>query len=101
MAGPTSNIPAPDLPDAACASYGDPEWWYAAEATYPRIEDITAAKLVCWKQCSERSACLSWAVEHDEAFGIWGGYTAQERKQLIKESNGARLCGEVSDLSAT
>lgn len=44
-------------------------------------ERVAEAKATC-TECSLREACLKWALENDEVFGIWGGFTARERRRL-------------------
>lgn len=52
------------------------------EAFYPeKGGSIRAAKAVC-AGCDVRLQCLSWALEHDEKFGVWGGLAERERRQL-------------------
>jgi WhiB family transcriptional regulator, redox-sensing transcriptional regulator len=43
--------------------------------------EAAAAKAICGR-CSAISECLSWALRTGEPDGIWGGTTAQERRQL-------------------
>lgn len=33
--------------------------------------------------CPVRIACLQWAVEHKEYYGIWGGTSEAERRRMI------------------
>lgn len=42
---------------------------------------IHAAKAVC-KTCTVKQECLAWAERVPEAYGIWGGLTPEERKEL-------------------
>ena len=61
--------------DAACL--GDPERgdWFATPAEGDRLERALAV-------CEERPvavACLEFALAVDERWGVWGGFTAQER----------------------
>ena len=42
---------------------------------------VVAAKLVC-KECVIEAKCLEVALESNEEFGIWGGMTKEERKDL-------------------
>ncbi len=37
---------------------------------------------ICRTQCAVRSDCLAIALDNDEQHGVWGGYTAKERKAL-------------------
>jgi WhiB family redox-sensing transcriptional regulator len=39
------------------------------------------AKRVC-SACIVRTECLAYALENDERFGIWGGMSERERRQL-------------------
>lgn len=39
------------------------------------------AKKVC-AGCEVRAACLNYALEHNEVFGIWGGLSYHERREL-------------------
>lgn len=39
------------------------------------------AKRIC-RGCTVRDACLEFALEHDERFGIWGGLSERERRRL-------------------
>lgn len=41
------------------------------------------AKFLC-RNCPVRWLCLDYALEAKEPFGIWGGYTTEERKTLKK-----------------
>jgi WhiB family redox-sensing transcriptional regulator len=51
---------------------------------FPDKEDlggIVKAKAVC-ATCPVADACLSWAIETNQAEGIWGGHTPKERRQI-------------------
>ena len=39
------------------------------------------AKRVC-AACTVRAECLAYALDNDERFGIWGGLSERERRQL-------------------
>lgn len=41
------------------------------------------AKRVC-ANCDIRDACLEYALDHDERFGVWGGLSERERRQIRK-----------------
>jgi len=66
----------------AGACYGSflPEFWpgnYSGE--YRR--QIALAKSVC-AGCVVRAECLTYALETEQPFGVWGGLTAIERRRL-------------------
>ena len=72
---------------AACA--GEPGDWFADGGT-----DVSGEKAVCWT-CPVRRACLAYALDAGEAFGIWGGLTAHERAVLVR-----RLKSSATSLAA-
>lgn len=82
----------PDLPGAACVG-ADVDLWFAPEGEDPRSDAarrrIAGAKAVC-AGCPAREACLSWAEEHPEEEGIWGGLTKSERDDARR---GPAQCG--------
>jgi WhiB family redox-sensing transcriptional regulator len=47
-----------------------------------RANSLAAARAVC-TTCSIRVACLDFAVDTVQQFGVWGGLTAAERGDLI------------------
>lgn len=42
---------------------------------------ISRAKMVC-ARCPVAGECLTWAIEANQAEGIWGGHTPTERRPL-------------------
>jgi WhiB family redox-sensing transcriptional regulator len=63
------------MADGLCAQT-DPEAFFPG-----RGEPGRAAKAVC-AACPVRAACLSYALEHSERFGVWGGTSERERRSL-------------------
>ncbi len=56
------------------------------EAFFPEKGGSTReAKRVC-QNCEVRSECLDYALSNDERFGIWGGLSERERRQLKKRA---------------
>lgn len=54
------------------------------ELFYPEIGSTgIEAKKVCVR-CPVQKKCIDWAMETEEPWGVWGGYTAHER-QLMKK----------------
>lgn len=69
------------------------------ETFFPRQgQPATIAKMVC-ASCAVRDACLSYALEANEKFGVWGGTTEHERRQLRKERGLAKVFGPQSRAS--
>ncbi|WNB99190.1 WhiB family transcriptional regulator [Streptomyces sp. CGMCC 4.7035] len=49
---------------------------------------VREAKRICGL-CRIRSACLEYALTHDERFGVWGGLSEKERIHMRRtEGNG-------------
>lgn len=79
--------------DAACknapvgifVSYGD-------EDDDPPYPPVTA--LAYCNACPVKADCLQWATENDE-YGVWGGTTNYQRRQLQREMERVRCpsCG--------
>ena len=65
---------------AACRSMS-PELFFPAGTTGAAFDEITAAKDVCFG-CDVRTDCLRFAVSSNQEFGIWGGTTKEERREL-------------------
>ena len=58
----------------------------APDVFYPEDDEDPgfAAKEIC-ALCSVREVCLEHAVARREKIGVWGGYTAKERRRLIRQ----------------
>lgn len=44
-------------------------------------DNYTMAKRIC-KMCAHQNQCLQWALDNDEQYGIWGGTTPKQRREL-------------------
>ncbi len=76
--------------DALCHGMGS-DLFYPVGTTGAAVEQIAAAKSIC-QNCIAKLACLDFAMQNDEQYGIWGETTQQERHQLRKhrrEANSA------------
>lgn len=70
--------PDPDVTwklDGRCAET-DPHLFFPDKG-----EDTTAARAVC-AGCEVRLRCLEYAINTRERFGVWGGATERERRQI-------------------
>jgi len=78
--------------DEPARSAGDLDWQDNGlckesdpEAFFPEKGGSTKqAKAVC-KRCPITEKCLQYALDQRERFGIWGGKSEYERRQLLKE----------------
>jgi WhiB family transcriptional regulator, redox-sensing transcriptional regulator len=51
---------------------------------FPDVGESTRpAKFVC-RRCKVQTECLEYALENEEAFGVWGGMSARERRKYLK-----------------
>lgn len=68
--------PDRDWQDQAVCAETDPD------AFFPEKGGSTKeAKKICLG-CDVKDECLKYALDHDERFGIWGGYSERERRRL-------------------
>lgn len=64
--------------DSALCAQTDPEEFFPDKGGSTR-----EAKRVCG-ECTVRTECLEYALDHDERFGVWGGMSERERRRLVK-----------------
>lgn len=69
---------------AACR--GKTAQMFPEHGTQPTV--INQAKAIC-HTCPVRVACLNYALEHNETFGIWGGLSGRERREYKKQRRAA------------
>ncbi len=74
---------------AACRGE-DPELFFPVGSAGPALEQIAAAKALCAK-CPVRPACLRFALETGQGYGIWGRLTEAERRNLRRRKRSAAI----------
>lgn len=67
--------------DGACAEL-DPEDFYPEGGQRHVRQSYERARVVC-ATCPVAQRCLSYALEHEERHGMWGGLTPAEREDLL------------------
>ena len=72
-------LPGPWVERALCAQT-DPDLWHQDK---PNPAANERAKRVC-RACPVAAECLTFALDNDERFGIWGAMTADERHEVTK-----------------
>jgi len=72
-----------DWRNLALCPQTDPEIFFPEKGGSTR-----EAKKVC-RACEVRAECLDYALENREPWGIWGGLSDQERRQLLREGQAA------------
>ena len=65
----------PWMADGICSST-DPEAFFPEKGASTRD-----AKRICFG-CPVSTDCLQYAMDHDERFGVWGGFSERERRNL-------------------
>lgn len=65
---------------------------------FPEGADQKRARAVCFG-CSVRPHCLAEALDNRIEWGVWGGMTERERRQLLRQRSditswAAVLCGD-------
>jgi WhiB family redox-sensing transcriptional regulator len=74
--------------DEAACRHADPDLFFPVAATGPALRQIDQAKRVC-RACPVQASCLTWALDHGVATGVWGGTTEDERRSIRR----ARISG--------
>jgi hypothetical protein len=59
----------------------DPELFFPVGTSGPALLQTAAAKTVC-ARCPSMEQCLTWALDSNIEFGVWGGLTEDERRSL-------------------
>ena len=74
---------------AACYSAGgETDLFFPVGTTGPAVEQIANAKAVC-RNCIAQLACLDYALQNNEQYGIWGGATEDERRAILRKRRAA------------
>jgi len=68
----------------ACLS-ADPELFFPIATDGPAAGQVSSALHVC-AGCAVRQQCLDFAMQTNEAHGIWGGTTPEERIRARRRS---------------
>lgn len=69
---------------ALCAEVGGDLW-------FPEYgENAAEAKRIC-RMCEVREACLQFAMDTGQLWGVWGGTSERERLVLRRQARNARM----------
>jgi len=70
---------------AAACREAEPELFFPISPTAASNAQVKRAKLIC-SSCPVRPDCLSYALDHRQEQGIWGGLTEEERRRIPRRS---------------
>jgi WhiB family redox-sensing transcriptional regulator len=59
----------------------DPNLFYPLGRGREALEQIEEAKAIC-RTCPSQEACLDFALTFRQALGVWGGASAEERREI-------------------
>lgn len=76
-----------DWRDSAACRDEDPELFFPISEVGPGSAQVERAKSVC-ARCPVRSECLKYAMDSGLGYGIFGGLTVLERRQLARQPDG-------------
>jgi WhiB family redox-sensing transcriptional regulator len=71
---------------AACLGMDPEDWFPVSELeSGSALTHVEIVKAICYR-CPVIDSCLSWAMDTQQQFGIWGGMTAKERASLKRRA---------------
>ena len=73
---------------SACLD-ADPELFFPLSSMGPSLEQLAEAKQIC-RRCPVRSECLEFALSTQQAHGVWGGTSEEERRRLVAARSDGR-----------
>ncbi|NIL59668.1 WhiB family transcriptional regulator [Salinispora arenicola] len=62
----------------------DPELFFPIGTSGPTLLQVEQAKAVC-RRCPAMDQCLQWALDSGTDFGVWGGLSEDERRELLRK----------------
>jgi WhiB family redox-sensing transcriptional regulator len=80
---------------AACRDE-DPELFFPISDVGPGARQTAQAKAVC-ARCPVREECLRYALDNGLDYGIFGGLTERERRDLARRNRQAHTGGYTED----
>jgi WhiB family redox-sensing transcriptional regulator len=78
----TAAEPKQWMENAACRDT-DPDMFFPVGTTGASLEQISRATAIC-SICAAADACLNFALQTNQEFGVWGGYAEDDRRRLRK-----------------
>jgi WhiB family redox-sensing transcriptional regulator len=69
---------------AACRS-AEPDIFFPLSSSGRSLDQIAQAKEIC-AGCRVRTECLAFALRTNQAHGVWGGLSEEERLSLARDA---------------
>jgi WhiB family redox-sensing transcriptional regulator len=91
-----SDVPLPYeswMPAGRCAEV-DPEIFFPGRET---TRCVAAPKAIC-AGCEVVRECFTYAIRYRIDYGVWGSYSAPERRKLLREGAERRRAREVAEV---
>jgi WhiB family redox-sensing transcriptional regulator len=81
----------PKLPEAKCRNIEDANIFFPESRAEER-KSLPTIRKMC-DGCIERKECLEYALDQEIPYGIWAGFTTEQRKRLLKarKANAPRI----------
>lgn len=70
------------------------------DALFPEGKDQKRAKSICMG-CPVRAQCLAEALDNRIEWGVWGGMTERERRQLLRQRPDVQSWAAVLEAATT
>lgn len=70
------------------------------DALFPEGKDQKRAKAICMG-CPVRAQCLAEALDNRIEWGVWGGMTERERRQLLRQRPDVQSWAAVLEAATT
>ncbi|MER6349957.1 WhiB family transcriptional regulator [Streptomyces sp. NPDC001595] len=70
---------------AACLRE-DPDLFFPIGTSGPALMQTEQAKAIC-RRCPVREPCLQYALDSDQAIGVWGGTSETERRAIRRRAS--------------
>ena len=90
----TSKRSFPYTEDDRCRGIGTDLFFLEEDGLKQKGLDFTQVRSICFT-CSNRQPCLDWAYETKEEFGMYGGLSANERKQILGKNYDGKFLGAL------
>ena len=74
----------PHLPQAKCRDVENPDLFFPESRAEER-KSLQAIRKLC-DGCIERKECLDYALEQKIPYGIWAGFTWEQRKRMMTDA---------------